>query len=220
MKHLKKFNESQNTSLVQRLVSVLNDKMDYDFDRDYDDVYCHMTYGDDGTWTKLIDSLFNIINPELASLGSNINKEDFERHISDIIPSGFTIGYQDENFIESKYDSDSNDFDLVDEDDRSQRSISINYENIADAILKKFGMKHLRKYESNKFSLGKEDKKLEEIYDKISDAAYSMQTFGTFNKQASFINGAKWAIHNLTSDDIDYIKKHGDKDDQSFFGIK
>lgn len=92
-------------------------------------------------------------------------------------------------------------------------------------------MKHLKKFNEGLFSSDKGDRyrfgerliirnKLEEIYDKISDAAYSMQTFGTFNKQASFINGAKWAIHNLTSDDIDYIKKHGDKDDQSFFGIK
>lgn len=116
--------------------------MDYNFERDYDDVSCHMTYGDDGTWTKLIDSLFNIIQPELASFGSDITKEDFERHIRDIIPSSFTIGYQDENFIESEYDSDSSEFDweLEGEDDRSQRSININYENIADAILKKFGL--------------------------------------------------------------------------------
>jgi len=142
MRHLKTFNESQNIQLVQRLVSVLNDKMDYNFERDYDDVYCHMTHGDDGTWTKLIDSLFNIIQPELASFGSDITKEDFERHIRDIIPSSFTIGYQDENFIESEYDSDSSEFDweLEGEDDRSQRSININYENIADAILKKFGL--------------------------------------------------------------------------------
>ena len=48
-------------------------------------------------------------------------------------------------------------------------------------------MKHLKKFNEGLFSSDKGDNKLEEIYDKISDAAYSMQTFGTFNKQASFI---------------------------------
>lgn len=81
-------------------------------------------------------------------------------------------------------------------------------------------MKHLKKFNEGLFSSDKEDKRLEKIYDKISDASYSMQTFGTLNKQASFINGAKWVIHNLTTDEIAYIKKHGDKDDQSIFGIK
>ena len=80
-------------------------------------------------------------------------------------------------------------------------------------------MKHLKNFNEGLFSSDKGDKKLEGIYDKISDASYSMQTFGTFTKQASFINGAKWAIHNLTTDEIDHIKKHGDKDDQSIFGI-
>lgn len=61
--------------------------------------------------------------------------------------------------------------------------------------------------------------KLMKKNDKIS-AAYSMQSFGAFTKQASFINGAKWAIQNLTKEEIDYLKLKGDKDDFSFFGIR
>lgn len=38
-------------------------------------------------------------------------------------------------------------------------------------------------------------------------------------KQAAFINGAKWAIHNLSEEDIKYIRDNGDKDDFSIFGI-
>lgn len=81
-------------------------------------------------------------------------------------------------------------------------------------------MKHLKKFNEGIFSSDKKsDDKLEEIYDKISDAAYSMRTFGTFTKQASFVNGAKWAIHNLTPEEIDYIKTHGSDEDHSFLGM-
>jgi len=80
-------------------------------------------------------------------------------------------------------------------------------------------MKHLKKFNEGIFSSSKSDDKLEEIYDKISDAAYSVRTFGAFTKQASFVNGAKWAIHNLTQEEIDYIKTNGDKKDHSFLGM-
>jgi hypothetical protein len=35
MKYLKRFNENQNTSILQQLISTLREKLDYDFDRDY-----------------------------------------------------------------------------------------------------------------------------------------------------------------------------------------
>jgi hypothetical protein len=41
------------------------------------------------------------------------------------------------------------------------------------------------------FSKKQKDSKLEDINLKISDAAYSLKTFGTMTKQGSFINGAK-----------------------------
>jgi hypothetical protein len=80
-------------------------------------------------------------------------------------------------------------------------------------------MKHLKKFNEGIFSSSKSDDKLEEIYDKISDAAYSVRTFGAFTKQASFVNGAKWAIHNLTQEEIDYIKKNGSDEEHSFLGM-
>lgn len=69
------------------------------------------------------------------------------------------------------------------------------------------------------FSKKQKDSKLEEINLKISDAAYSNKTFGTLTKQGAFINGAKWAIHNLTDDEIKYLRENGDNDEFSFFGI-
>lgn len=81
-------------------------------------------------------------------------------------------------------------------------------------------MKYLNKFNEGFFSDKEKDEKLESILDKISDAAYSLNTFGTLTKQASFINGAKWAIHNLSNEEIEYLKTKGDKDDFSFFGIK
>jgi hypothetical protein len=63
------------------------------------------------------------------------------------------------------------------------------------------------------------DKKLEEINLKIRNSAYSLRTFGTMTKQGAFINGAKWAIHNLTDEEIKYLRENGDKDDFSFAGL-
>ena len=125
MKYLKRFNENQNTSILQQLISTLEEKLDYDFDRDYDDVTCYMSYGENGTWPQLINSIYNIIKPD-------IDKNNFEEEIKTIIPQSFTIGYQDEDFIESVFMSGE------DEDDRGQSNISINYQNIAETILKRF----------------------------------------------------------------------------------
>jgi len=125
MKYLKRFNENQNTSILQQLISTLEEKLDYDFDRDYDDVSCSMSYGENGTWPQLIDSIYNVIKPD-------IDKSDFEDQIKTIIPQSFTIGYQDEDFIESVF------IEGEDEDDRGQSNISINYQNIAETILKRF----------------------------------------------------------------------------------
>jgi hypothetical protein len=125
MKYLKRFNENQNTSILQQLISTLEEKLDYDFDRDYDDVTCFMSYGENGTWPQLINSIYNVIKPD-------IDKNNFEEEIKTIIPQSFTIGYQDEDFIESVFMSGE------DEDDRSQSNISINYQNIAETILKRF----------------------------------------------------------------------------------
>ena len=124
MKYLKRFNENQNTSL-QQLISTLEEKLDYNLDRDYDDVSCFMSYGENGTWPQLINSIYNIIKPD-------IDKNNFEEEIKTIIPQSFTIGYQDEDFIESVF------MEGEDEDDRSQSNISINYQNIAETILKRF----------------------------------------------------------------------------------
>ena len=60
---------------------------------------------------------------------------------------------------------------------------------------------------------------MEEINLKIRDAAYSLKTFGTLNKQGSFINGTKWAIHNLSDEEIKYLRENSSSDDFSFFGI-
>jgi len=127
MKYLKRFNENQNTSILQQLISTLEEKLDYDFDRDYDDVTCSMSYGENGTWPQLINSIYNIIKPD-------IDKNNFEEEIKTIIPQSFTIGYQDEDFIESVFMYGE------DEDDRGQSNISINYQNIAETILKRFNL--------------------------------------------------------------------------------
>jgi hypothetical protein len=125
MKYLKRFNENQNTSILQQLISTLEEKLDYNLDRDYDDVSCFMSYGENGTWPQLINSIYNIIKPD-------IDKNNFEEEIKTIIPQSFTIGYQDEDFIESVF------MEGEDEDDRGQSNISINYQNIAETILKRF----------------------------------------------------------------------------------
>jgi hypothetical protein len=74
-------------------------------------------------------------------------------------------------------------------------------------------MKYLKKYNESNSS------KIEEIELKIQDAAYSLKTFGTMTKQASFINGAKWAIHNLTDEEIKHLRENSDPDGHSFFGL-
>jgi hypothetical protein len=63
------------------------------------------------------------------------------------------------------------------------------------------------------------DTKLEEINTKISEAAYSLRSFGSMSKQGSFVNGAKWTIHNLTDEEINYLRENDDKDDFSFLGL-
>ena len=60
---------------------------------------------------------------------------------------------------------------------------------------------------------------IEDIESKIKDAAYSLRGFGTMTKNAAFINGAKWAIHNLTDTEIKYMRENSDSDDHSFFGL-
>ena len=59
----------------------------------------------------------------------------------------------------------------------------------------------------------------EDIESKIKDAAYSLRGFGTMTKNAAFINGAKWIIHNLTDAEIIHLRKNSDSDDHSFFGL-
>ena len=59
----------------------------------------------------------------------------------------------------------------------------------------------------------------EDIESKIKDAAYSLRGFGTMTKNAAFINGAKWVIHNLTDAEINHLRKNSDSDDHSFFGL-
>jgi hypothetical protein len=92
-------------------------------------------------------------------------------------------------------------------------------------------MKHLKKYneELGPFHMDDEERaehekgrntlNTEDIELKIQDAAYSLKSFGTMNKQASFINGAKWAIHNLTDAEIKHMREKSDSDDHSFFGL-
>ena len=60
---------------------------------------------------------------------------------------------------------------------------------------------------------------IEDIESKIKDAAFSLKSFGTMTKNAAFINGAKWAIHNLTDAEINHLRKNSDPDDHSFFGL-
>ena len=52
------------------------------------------------------------------------------------------------------------------------------------------------------------DMKLKEINLKIKDAAYSLNVLLEMSKSSSFIKGAKWAIHNLTDEEIKYIRKN------------
>ena len=92
-------------------------------------------------------------------------------------------------------------------------------ENLNSELSKDSDVRSSKKINEGWFSKKQKDTKLEEINLKITDAAYSLKTFGTTNKQGAFINGAKWAIHNLTDEEIKYLRENGDKDDFSFFGI-
>jgi hypothetical protein len=67
-------------------------------------------------------------------------------------------------------------------------------------------MRHIKKFNESWFSKKENNTELEAIESKIQDAAYSLKTFGSMTKQASFINGVKWAIHNLTNDEIKYMR--------------
>ena len=60
---------------------------------------------------------------------------------------------------------------------------------------------------------------IEDIESKIKDAAFSLKSFGTMTKNAAFINGAKWVIHNLTDTEIKHLRENLDSDDHSFFGL-
>lgn len=80
-------------------------------------------------------------------------------------------------------------------------------------------MKHLNKFNEGWFSKDEENELVKLVNDKIEDAAYSLGSFGTMTKQAAFINGAKWVIHNLTDDEIKLLRENSDKDDHSFFGL-
>jgi hypothetical protein len=80
-------------------------------------------------------------------------------------------------------------------------------------------MKHLKKFNESWFSKKENNSELEAIESKIQDAAYSLKSFGTMTKQAAFINGAKWAIHNLTDDEIKYMRENSESGDHSFFGL-
>ena len=55
--------------------------------------------------------------------------------------------------------------------------------------------------------------KLEAIEDKIEDASVSViRSYGTGSPTAAFKNGANWVIHNLTDDEIKYVREYGDRD--------
>ena len=83
-------------------------------------------------------------------------------------------------------------------------------------------MKHLKRFNEGWFSKGEKstNPEVEKINDKILDAAYGLRAFGTLTKHAAFINGAKWAIHNLSDEEIKLLRDNTDKDDFSVFGMK
>ena len=74
-------------------------------------------------------------------------------------------------------------------------------------------MKHLKKFNEGKDPLTKD------IESKIQDAAYSLKSFASGNRQASFINGVNWAIHNLTDDEIKHMRENTDPGNHSLFGL-
>ena len=89
--------------------------------------------------------------------------------------------------------------------------------------LKKFneelGPIHMDDEERAEYEKGRSNINTKDIETKIQDAAYSLIGFGTMTKNAAFINGAKWAIHNLTDAEIKHMRENSDPDDHSFFGL-
>lgn len=79
-------------------------------------------------------------------------------------------------------------------------------------------IKKFNNFNEGWFSKKQKDQELEKINDKISEASFSLKTFGTLSKQGAFINGAKWAVFNLTDDEIQYMREKMDKDSFSFIG--
>lgn len=83
-------------------------------------------------------------------------------------------------------------------------------------------MKHLKKYnedlgpfhmddeEKAEYEKGRNTLNTKDIESKIEDAAYSLKSFSPMSKQASFINGVKWAIHNLTDAEIKHMRENSD----------
>jgi hypothetical protein len=72
----------------------------------------------------------------------------------------------------------------------------------------------IKKFNESWFSRKPKDEELERINDKISEASLSLKTFGTLSKQGAFVNGAKWAVLNLTDEEIQYLREKMDKDEQ------
>jgi hypothetical protein len=79
--------------------------------------------------------------------------------------------------------------------------------------------KRIKSFNESWFSKKENNPELDAIESKIQDAAYSLKSFGSMTKHASFINGAKWAIHNLTDDEIKYMRENTDPEDHSFLGL-
>ena len=73
-------------------------------------------------------------------------------------------------------------------------------------------MKHLNKFNEGWFSKDEENTPVNAVNSKIKDAAYDLGSFGTMTKQAAFINGAKWAIVNLTDDETISLMRKLDRD--------
>lgn len=74
-------------------------------------------------------------------------------------------------------------------------------------------MKHIKRFNESI------EERIDSIELKIKDAAYSLKSFGTMTKQASFINGVKLAIHNLSESEIKFMKENSNPNDHSFFGL-
>ena len=80
-------------------------------------------------------------------------------------------------------------------------------------LSEEIGPFHMDDEERDEYEKGRNVINTKEIEEKIKDAAYSLRTFGTMTKTAAFINGAKWAIHNLTDAEIKHMRENTDPDD-------